>query len=327
MEKYYYDINSTLSKQRLFNFVLGPRGVGKTYSFKDRVINNFLKKGQQFVYIRRYDTEMPAAEMRNFFDDVAPKYPEHEFSTFNGLFRIDKAIAGWYFPLSKATMLKSIPFPNVTLIGFDEFIIETGIYHYLPREVTTFLEAYSTISRDRDVQAVFMANAITITNPYFLYFDIRLAKGQKQLLLPEICVEYVDSPAFEEHMGNTRFGKLVSGTPYGDYAINNKFLLDTDAFIAKLNEPASCLCNIKISEKELGMYKGAKTGLIFLHDKPDRTCQTYTLDVTTHDDTTKFIKKSNMYILGLIESFSMGQVRFTSQSVKNTAYNILRGFM
>lgn len=40
----YYDIDKTLSKQRLFNFVVGPRGVGKTYGFKRRVIQNFLKR-------------------------------------------------------------------------------------------------------------------------------------------------------------------------------------------------------------------------------------------------------------------------------------------
>ena len=54
----YYNIDDTLSRDRLFNFVVGPRGVGKTYSAKNRVIKNFINKGEQFVYIRRYDTEL-----------------------------------------------------------------------------------------------------------------------------------------------------------------------------------------------------------------------------------------------------------------------------
>ena len=144
----YYDPNKTLSRQRLFNFVVGARGCGKTYGAKKTVIKRFLKSGKQFVYLRRYETEMPAAEMLNFFDDVSVEFPDTEFKSYNGLFRINKQIAGWYFPLSKATMLKSIPFPNVDLIIFDEFIIEVGIYRYLPNEVRTFLECYSTISRD-----------------------------------------------------------------------------------------------------------------------------------------------------------------------------------
>ena len=41
----YYDINKTLSYNTLFNFVVGPRGAGKTYAAKKRAISNFLKRG------------------------------------------------------------------------------------------------------------------------------------------------------------------------------------------------------------------------------------------------------------------------------------------
>ena len=33
-------------------------GVGKSFSVKDYVINNYLKKGEQFLYFRRYDPEL-----------------------------------------------------------------------------------------------------------------------------------------------------------------------------------------------------------------------------------------------------------------------------
>ena len=46
----YYDINKTLSYNTLFNFVVGPRGAGKTYAAKKRDIINFHKMGQQFDY-------------------------------------------------------------------------------------------------------------------------------------------------------------------------------------------------------------------------------------------------------------------------------------
>lgn len=326
-DTFYYDIDKTLSKQRLFNFVVGPRGVGKTYGFKRRVITNFLKRGEQFVYIRRYDTEMPQSKMRNYFDDISEEFPEHEFVSFNGLFRIDGKIAGWYFPLSKAIMLKSIPFPNVSLIGFDEFIIETGVHHYLPREVTTFLEAYSTISRDRDVTAIFMANAITVTNPYFIYFNVSLPPGRKIALYDEVLIEYVDSPGFEDHMKKTRFGKLISGTAYGNYAISNEFLLDSNDFIKRMDEPCANLCNFIIEGKQLGFYKGNKSDLYYLSDKPDPTSRTFTVDIQDHNDSTTFIKKSNLYMLTMLESFSMGGVRFTNINVKNICYDILRGLL
>ena len=159
----YWDINKTLSYNCLFNFIIGNRGGGKTYGFKKRAIDNFLKRGSQFVYVRRYDTEFDHID--TFFDDIAEAYEELEFKVKDGKFFINDEIAGWYIALTKAILLKSVPFPGVTLIGFDEFIIETGVYHYLKNEVRLFLDLYSSIARDRDVIVFFMANAITITNP------------------------------------------------------------------------------------------------------------------------------------------------------------------
>ena len=230
----YYNPDDTLSRNRLFNFVVGPRGAGKTYGAKKRAIKNFIDKGEQFVYLRRYDTEMPQSQMRNFFDDIMEEFPDHEFKADRGLFRIDKEIAGWYFPLSKAVMLKSVPFPHVSLIIFDEFIIGAGAYRYLQNEVVTFLEAYSTISRDRDIPVLFLSNAVTFANPYFLYFNITLEKGQKRKLKKDIQLELVSNPAYISHAKQTRFGKLVEGTEYGSYAMDNEFLLDTESFIGNL---------------------------------------------------------------------------------------------
>lgn len=54
----YWDINKSLSYNALFNFIIGARGVGKSYGAKKLAIQNFLKKGKQFVYVRRYKEEL-----------------------------------------------------------------------------------------------------------------------------------------------------------------------------------------------------------------------------------------------------------------------------
>ena len=38
----YWDINNSLSYNRLFNFIVGARGVGKTYGAKRWAINSFM---------------------------------------------------------------------------------------------------------------------------------------------------------------------------------------------------------------------------------------------------------------------------------------------
>lgn len=321
----WYDADTTLSKQRLFNFVVGPRGCGKTYSAKRRAIKNFLKDGSQFVYLRRYETEMPAAQMRNFFDDIGEKFIDHDFKSHNGLFRIDNEIAGWYFPLSKAVMLKSIPFPKVSLIIFDEFIIDVGVYHYLPKEVTTFLECYSTISRDRDIPVLFLSNAITFTNPYFLYFNITLENGQTSKLMGDISIEVVQNDEYIDHAKSTRFGKLVANTEYGSYAMENKFLRDNDVFIQKMGANCTYIATIIVEGQNIGMYRDFNTPLIYLSEKVDSTCmQKLTIETESHNSSTIFARRGNIILKALLDSFSEGNVRFETMKVKNLIYNLLR---
>ena len=46
--------------------------------------------------------------------------------------------------------------------------------YYLKNEVFTFLNLLETIGRMRDIRVFLLANSVTITNPYFLYFDLKL---------------------------------------------------------------------------------------------------------------------------------------------------------
>lgn len=321
----YWDINKTLSYNTLFNFVVGARGAGKTYGAKKRAIQNFLKKREQFVYVRRYETELPAAEMKNFFDDVAEEFPDHEFKSGFGLFRIDDEIAGWYIALSKATMLKSVPFPNVTMVIFDEFIIDVGVYQYLRNEVTSFLELYSTVSRDRDIPAFFLSNAITFTNPYFIYFDINLEKGQKLKIRGDISIELVENKQFQDHMKSTRFGKLIANTDYGKYNIENKFFRDNDSFVEAMENAGRYLMTIIVDGTSFGIYIDDVKDRIYISEKIDKTGKKVTMDTDNHDSSTLLIRKNGSVILNMvIDYYSRGALRFETVKAKNICTKLLR---
>ena len=47
-----FDIKRTLSHNCLFNFIVGSRGVGKTFSFKKWAIEDFLKNEMQIKTIK-----------------------------------------------------------------------------------------------------------------------------------------------------------------------------------------------------------------------------------------------------------------------------------
>lgn len=76
--------------------------------------------------------------------------------------------------MSIANILKSSSYEKVDTIIFDEFLIDKGSYHYLQNEVTQLLDVIETVARLRDIRVIFLGNAISITNPYFNYFNLTL---------------------------------------------------------------------------------------------------------------------------------------------------------
>ena len=54
----FWSSQAAKSRNCLFNFILGARGVGKTFCKKEDVINAYLRSGEEFVYMRRYKEEL-----------------------------------------------------------------------------------------------------------------------------------------------------------------------------------------------------------------------------------------------------------------------------
>ena len=66
---FYYNFDKLFSYNALINIVIGERGVGKSFNAKVAVLKNFLKTGEQFIYLRRYKTELDSA-LVTFWDDL-----------------------------------------------------------------------------------------------------------------------------------------------------------------------------------------------------------------------------------------------------------------
>ena len=172
----YYNYNKILSYNAMLNFLIGERGVGKTYGASKFVINQFLKKNEEFAYIRRYKPELSLV-VPKFFSALINnnEFPDNHLYNKGNTFYCNEKPCGYAMKLSTAQDLKSSNYNNVKNIIFDEFIIEEGQKKlYLKNEVFIFLNLIETIARLRDVRIFLLANAVTITNPYFLYFDISL---------------------------------------------------------------------------------------------------------------------------------------------------------
>ena len=323
----FYDFNKLLSYNALLNFVIGERGVGKSFGAKKFVISDYLKNGNEFVYIRRYKTELDNA-YEGFFDQLQNEglFLDHTFRIAASKKKIDKfycdkEVCGYGVPLSTANILKSASFPKVKTLIFDEFLIDNGTYHYLRNEVTQFLDIIETIARLRDVRVLLLGNAITISNPYFDYFKLGLPYNSEFRTFKDgtILVNYIKNPVYREKKKATRFGALIDGTEYGEYAIDNAFLRDNDSFIAKRDKDARVYSTIVLKGSKYGIWQNWKTGFVYISKdfEPSNPC-VFVFDINDHTENTIYTKARNStWFQPVLKAYKMGCLFFETQKIKN----------
>lgn len=325
-ESLYYNPNNMLSHNRILNFIIGARGIGKSFAMKEYPIKRFLKNGEQFIYLRRYKGEL--RKLKNYFSDIAYKFPEHEFKIKGWEFYIDDKIAGWGIPLSTWQTEKSNAYPNVKLIIYDEFIREKDNSGYIPNEVEALLNLMDTVFRNReDVRCVCLSNAVTIVNPYFLYFNIVPNINKRFNAYENILVEIPDSSDFADERRKTRFGKLIADTDYADMSIENIFVNDSEVFISKRTPESKFQFTIIYQGMFIGIWVDLNIGLMYMsndHDPDTKKVYAMTSDDLQENTMLMTSWRSNYHLSKLVSAFTKSYLRFDNQVLRNVGYELFK---
>lgn len=328
-ESIYYNIAGLLSQRCVFNFVIGNRGGGKTYGGKKLVIGRFKRKGAQFVWVRRYQTEIDT--LSDFWADIRNAYPDDELTQKGNQLYINGELAGYLIALSTSMQLKSVAFPLVQTIIMDEFIIDKGRINYLRNEVHVFMELFETIARMRDnVTAIFFGNAISIVNPYFDFFKITPELGRRYTKKNGVCVEFYFNELFIAQKESTAFGKLIAPTSYGEYNMKNKFLRDSDSFIESRPSTAGTkLYQFIFDGERFSLWQDVKYQRFYIDRTYEdnfgefRTYVSNPVDMIDTDKSMIMFKKNNMISKRLCQLIERGDLYFVDQSAKQKFYEKL----
>ena len=341
MAKYWYDYDKILGFNATYNFLVTSRGLGKTYGALKLCVKDFLKNGNEFIYLRRYKTELQSASKHIF--DAINQNKEFEdvnlLSEGNKLFvqykkededdkeKPEKKLMGYSIALSTANILKSTNFSKVRTIVFDEFLLGPGVFHYLPNEVEAFLDFYETVTRMRDVRVFFLGNAITQSNPYFNYFRLTLPYNSnfKTFKNGLIVVNYATNEDYVQAKKTTKFGQLIEGTHYSSYAIENDWLNDDEAFVEKKVGYCKNISTVKLGGKMYGIWRSTDNKRYYISEDydPCNIC-IMSLDRADHDEETILASaRTNPFFKFVIDNFRVGNVRFETINIKNEFLNII----
>ena len=332
----YFEPEKTRSHNALFNYVLGIRGCGKTYSMLKWCVERYIKTGERFVYLRRSEEELKKLTTQKngrLFNHVQKEFEGHALWAEANVLHIDKQICGYASALSTAGKLKSDALDNVTTIVFDEFIINKLItqQRYLPDEVTAFNEFYETVarpgSRDYDVYCWFLGNAVSSSNPYFDFFDLHVPYQGSVYKRGDSLVQLVAPQDLVEVKKNTRFYKMLEGTSYEKYAVENKFLTDSQHFIKKKSKSSEYQFTLLYYDDCIGVWKDYRNGWYHISDDVDKQCRfVYATTTETQQPNTLLLKgaKNSYNLKGLKQAYELGCVYYENQRLYNWFRDIVR---
>ena len=336
----FYNPERIISYNALLNIIIGERGVGKTYGFKKFIVNRFLNKHKQFAYIRRYDTDLEASvgntNDNKFFEQIRKEFPNSEFKISRSKkvrkLYIDNKLCGYALPLSAADSLKSSSYENVDTIIYDEFMLKEGSsQHYLRNEPEIILDLIETIGRLRDIRIYCLGNAISSTCPLMAYFDLTLPYNTdiKTFKDGTIAVEYIKNEKYREVKKASRFGKLIDGTKYGKYAIDNEFLTDSKAFIKKKDKNAKFYFILYVNGRQYGIWRDFTNGYIYVSNDIDPNCPIkFAIHEEDHNESTILAKvRSNFWFKQIINHYRLARLCFESQAVKNLVMDELNSYL
>lgn len=335
----YYSFAKLDSYNAFYNMAVGGRGIGKTYGRKRKALRDAVKKGHQFIYLRRYKEELQLAK-ETFFTDVQHEFPDWDFRT-NGRSALAAPAStrdekkrkwftiGFFVSLSTAQSYKSVDFSLVKTIIYDEFILEKSATHYLPNEAILFNNFYSTVDRYKGrCKVYFLANSVAINNPYFIYYKIDPKECDKNGILKVdnngfMVVHFIDSEDFESEVYETDFGRFIQGTEYADYAVGNQFADNHDALLKSKTYRAMYVFTLETKAGTFSVWYDVNTNEYHAQEKrPKADEKLFTLVAERMGEGKILLQQNDKLMSNLRTAFRQARVVFDRASTRNAFLEI-----
>lgn len=340
----WYTPNQQYTYNRIFNFAVGVRGGGKTFNAIVAEIRNYEKNGAEFIYLRRRQVDLDdtcigskdggnlfaAIEHAGIFPDVtfkvtADKAGGYRFYYNDKLFGYGKALS---------TARRSTPLPKVKRIIFDEFLIDDSAgshdrYLNKGNEMFLFNNFYETVARGRDIQVLFIGNAFSMVNPYFLELGIRINdivenkiyKGKAWTLIFWRDADFI---AARE---KTQFYQATKDSEFNKHAFQNKFYLDNADFLKKRSDDSEHQFSLVYDGKTYGVWVDWQKGFYYVTTKGAQTNKAKTIAMSLADNKPNNVnirRYRNMPFMKAFRSAVDGnQVYFDSQTTYNKMNEIV----
>lgn len=243
----YLNVSGIFAYGTTFNFIVGGRGIGKTYG----LLKYILKYNIKSIYLRRTQKQTDIINKREFSPfkpvcaDLNLEYDQKMIARDTAALIIDDDIKCYTGALSTFSSLRSFDMSDVECIIFDEFIPEISDKTSIKHEYEAFLNMYETVNRNRElsgrdpVKLIAAANSNNLNNKIFMGLGIisdldNMIRKEKEVLHindRSISVYYPLHSPISERKAETALYKLSGDNDFSAMALSNSFGIDESDII------------------------------------------------------------------------------------------------
>lgn len=278
-----------------FIFIVGARGIGKTYGAIDYVLEEDIR----FMFTRRTQKQADLISIPEMSPLKSPcmdrgiNYTVKKIAKdCSGIFTDEEEphILGYTTALSTISGLRGFDASDVKIWIFDEFIPERH-ERAIKCEGEAFLNAYETINRNRELKGeppllcLCLSNANDVGNPIFTGLglsDVAMKMQRKHqgvyinkergitIILPQ------NSPISEQKKQTALYKATTGNSKFTDMAVNNAF------------EQEMCVGNRNIRDYKpivrcgiMNFYQHKSSPEIYCSYHKSGSCETYDSDMTS----------------------------------------------
>lgn len=254
----YLDCRKLMEKDKsTFKFLVGARGIGKTFGILKYMIDECRKLNRKFVYMRRTQVQVDMIktpelnpflaledELGNNYSFIIQSINKNVSGIYESVYDVDKNVymasgnpIGYLLALSTIANIRGIGGGDIEYIFYDEFI---GERHEKPikSEGSCFLNALETIGRNRELKkreplkVICASNSVNLGNPLFIelkfitYIEKALKKNNDLIKLPdrEVSIYIIHKSPISQKKKETSLYKLSGvDSDFAQMSLENEF--------------------------------------------------------------------------------------------------------
>lgn len=320
MNKHIYtNIMDYINPRYTFNFFIGGRGIGKTYS----VLKYFYEEDINFLYLRYTNTELDIAVNADLFKQYGDDISFHRLDDGFYSFTKNDKLCGYGMSLSTFKNKRGVDFSDIDYIFLDEFIPEIGSRKVISYVGNVFLNMYETVNRNREfdgkypVMLIACANSNDIANP--LMIDLGLTSVAEEMIRTDNeffhdlkrgfqLAILKSNPAFYEKKSKTALYKFAT-KDFTNMSLNNIFTYNDFSNIKDYNlkgmQPVFSIKN------KWTLYKKKNDELYYIY--PNVIAR----EIYDINDPIQKQKMLSKYLVWINSKYYKNKIRFSTYEIKN----------